>query len=242
MHKSLIRIYNSSKLELGSLLEVTEKQHNYLVNVMRQKINAEIIVFNNTNGEFKAQIDQINKKSLTLRINSLLRKNTVSKHNLTLAFAPIKGDLNNLIIQKATELGINTIIPVLTDRTIVRNLKYEKLKSIAIEATEQSNRIDVPEIAAFINLHQLCKLKFDQVVFCYEQEKKQNILSIYKEIKKAHDIMVIIGPEGGFTEQEHKLITNQLNNVLSVTLNSNILRTETAAIVAIAIIKAIIHN
>ena len=242
MPKSLIRIHTSSKLALGSSLEITDNQHNYLINVMRQKINSEIIVFNNTDGEFKAQINQINKKSLTLLISNILRKPIASKHHLTLAFAPIKGDYNNLIIQKATELGINRIIPILTSRTIVRDLKYAKLKSITIEAAEQSNRIDVPEIAKCINLNQLCQLKFDQVIFCYEQEKKQNIMDLSKKIASSHTIMIIVGPEGGFIEQEYKIIKNQISNISIVTLNNNILRTETAVIAAVSIIKAIVCN
>ncbi|AEI88659.1 MAG: 16S rRNA U1498 N3-methylase RsmE [Candidatus Midichloria mitochondrii] len=235
MAKSLVRLYISANLATDEILELSGKSYNYLINVMRKRLGDEVVVFNSQNGEFITSIRQITKKSLTLEITALSKEKVEIRRHLTLAFSPLKGDNNSLIIQKATELGINQITPVLTDRTIVRSINNEKLLSIAIEAAEQSERVDLPDILQPVGLSKLFDNKYDLAIFCDEQERNASIFDVLD--KDFCAILVLVGPEGGFTDNEREFLLSK-QEVRAVCLNHNILRAETAVISAISVVQS----
>jgi len=237
MTTTLPRIYINSDLAVNSVLELSGKQYNYLVNVMRKRSDDCIIVFNSEDGEFKGVIQEISKKFLQIKLANLLREKQNLCNKVILAFAPIKNNNTNLIIQKATELGISKILPILTARTVVNNINYEKLMSIAIEASEQSERLDVPEIGVLANLKKLFEIQYDIAFFCDENEIDNSIFNALGKIKNFRTILIVVGPEGGFTENEREFLKST-QNTIPIRLNNGILRSETAAISAIAIIKA----
>ena len=136
------------------------------------------------------------------------------------------------MIQKATELGVTKFIPILTERTIVRNLNLERLSKIIIEASEQSNRIKLPKLKKLIKLDEFMKLYKDADIIFGDLNSKNNEI----KIKKDNPLCILIGPEGDFSEKERKEILN-LKNTKSIKINKNILRSETAAVSIISIIS-----
>ena len=136
------------------------------------------------------------------------------------------------MIQKATELGVTKFIPILTERTIVRNLNLERLSKIIIEASEQSNRIKLPKLEKLIKFDEFTKLYKDTDIIFGDL----NSTNIEIKIKKDNPLCVLIGPEGDFSEKERKEILN-LKNIKSIKINKNILRSETAAVSIISIIS-----
>ena len=154
-----------------------------------------------------------------------------------LAFSPIKSNYFNFMIQKATELGITKFIPLIADRTIVRKINYERIKKIIIESSEQSNRISVPDINKLENLQIFLNNfpKEGNLIFCDINSKTSNLKNILSKNIKG-PTCILIGPEGDFSENERQSIID-MDQSFSLSLASNILRAETAAIAAISIVN-----
>ena len=140
------------------------------------------------------------------------------------------------MIQKATELGVTKFIPVITDRTIVRKINYEKVENITIEASEQSNRLLVPKVEKIQNLKSFLEKNNNKINIIFGDINTKNQKLDPKIQKEDKPICIIIGPEGDFTEAEREQILN-FKDVQSLKINDNILRTETAAISALSIIN-----
>ena len=159
-------------------------------------------------------------------------KNSENNSEIWLAFTPIKLNYLNFMIQKATELGVTKFIPILTERTVVRDLNSERLNKVIIEASEQSNRIKLPKLEKLVKFKDFIKLYKDtNIVFGDLNSSNDQI-----KINKDSPVCILIGPEGDFSENERKEILD-LKNVKSLKINKNILRAETAAISIISIIS-----
>ena len=142
---SKARLFYPDKIKTGNISRLSEKQSHYTKNVMRLKVGDKISLFNSQDGEWDAKIIGQEKIFTEFKVEKLSRP--ISKeNNIWLAFSPIKKVPQDLMIQKTTELGIQKFIPVLSERTIVKEVNTERLKKIMIEASEQSNRISIPEI------------------------------------------------------------------------------------------------
>ena len=159
------------------------------------------------------------------------------KKKIWLAFSPIKQNPLNFMIQKATELGVQKFIPLICEKSIVRNINTERVKKIIIESSEQSNRLSIPEIKKIESIKNFIKFfpKNGYIIFCDINTHEQNLKEILKK-KIEGPICILVGPEGDFSETERQLIIN-LNQAYPLSLASNILRAETAAIAAIAIVN-----
>jgi len=160
-----------------------------------------------------------------------------SEQNIWLAFTPIKQNPLNFIIQKATELGVQKFIPILSERTMVKDINIERVKKIIVESAEQSNRISIPEIN---NLESLKKFlsgfpKNGCLVFCDINCNKNDLKNILSK-KDSGPICILIGPEGDFSEKERQLIIEK-KEIYPLSLATNILRAETAAIAAVTIVN-----
>jgi len=233
---SNIRLFFSESLSINLESELNKSQSHYLTKVMRIKIGDSFSLFN-SNGEWLAKILDISKGIVEFIIIEKLRHKDITKE-VWLAFSPIKSNYFNFMIQKATELGVTRFIPIIFDRTIVRKINKERLEKIIIEATEQSNRINIPILEKPQNLKKFLSnnLKKIDLVFTDLNTTKKK-LEINKEANKP--LCAIVGPEGDFTEKERELILN-FKSVKSININQNILRAETATISIISIIGYIL--
>ena len=233
---SKIRLHFSKELKTNLLSTLSKEQSHYIKNVMRLKPGDTISLFNTINGEWDAKIVNHAGEATEFKVEKLT-KNKKLENDLWLAFSPIKKNPLDMMIQKTTELGIQKFIPILSERTIVKEINIERAKKIIVEASEQSNRISVPEIK---NLEPL-KNFLDQfpkngcLIFCdisCDESNLKNILS-----KTIHGpVCILIGPEGDFSEKERQLIIEK-KEICSLSLASNILKAETAAIAAVTIVN-----
>ena len=234
---SNIRIFfpESLSLNLNSWLE-KPKSH-YLTKVMRVKIGENFSLFNK-NGEWLAKINNISSGKVEFIILEKLR-NQENPVEIWLAFSPIKSNYSNFMLQKATELGVTKFIPIIFDRTIVRKINSERLEKIIIEATEQSNRINLPSFEKPQNLKSFLKKNENKIDLIFtDLNTKNKKIELNKDRNKS--FCIIIGPEGDFSEQERNNILN-FKGVKSLKINENILRSETAVISSISILSYILN-
>ena len=230
-----IRIYFSDKIQSDLVAHLKKEQSHYLKDVMRLKIGDAFSIFNNK-GEWKASIQNYEKQSVKIKILEKLRDKK-NENNIWLAFTPIKKNPLNFIIQKGTELGVQKFIPILSERTVVKDINAERIKKVIIESAEQSNRISIPEITKLETLKNFIS-SFPQegcLVFCDINCDKNNLKNILSK-KNLGPICLLIGPEGDFSENERKLIID-LKQSKPISLAKNILRAETAALVALTLVN-----
>ncbi len=230
-----IRLFFSNSITIGMTDMLDKSQSHYLKKVMRVKENEFFSLFNNK-GEWEAKILKISKGLVEFEIIKQLRQKENTK-DLWLAFSPIKSNYQNFMIQKATELGVTKFLPIIFERTIVRSINVERLKKIAIEASEQSNRINIPSIEQTQNLESFLNLNLVDLIFT-------DLNSTNKKIDKSKltnkPTCIIVGPEGDFSELEREKIL-AFKGVQTVKINENILRSETAVISAISIVNYAIN-
>ena len=232
---SNIRLFFSNSITTGITGMLDKSQSHYLNKVMRVKENEFFSLFNNK-GEWEAKILKISKGFVEFEITKQLRQKENMK-DLWLAFSPIKSNYQNFMIQKATELGVTKFLPIIFDRTIVRSVNVERLKKIAIEASEQSNRINIPLIEQAQNLESFLNSNLVDLIFT-------DLNSTNKKIDKSKltskPTCIIVGPEGDFSELEREKILT-FKGVQAVKINDNILRSETAVISVISIVNYAIN-
>ena len=226
-----IRLFFSNSITTGMTDMLDKSQSHYLQKVMRVKENEIFSLFNNK-GEWEAKILKISKGQVEFEIIKQLRQKENIK-DLWLAFSPIKSNYQNFMIQKATELGVTKFLPIIFERTIVRRINVEKLKKIAIEASEQSNRVNIPLIEQTQNLESFLNSNSVDLIFTDLNSTNKKI-DKYKLTNKP--TCIIVGPEGDFSELEREKILT-FKGVQAVKINENILRSETAVISAISIVN-----
>ena len=225
-----IRLFFKERLSDNLNSNLDKSQSHYISKVMRIKEGESFSLFND-GGEWEARLKEIKKGIVNFIIVKKL-KNSEYNNEIWLAFTPIKLKYLNFMIQKATELGVTKFIPILTERTMVRNLNLDRLSKIIIEASEQSNRINLPKLEKLIKFKEFIKFyKNTNIVFGDLNSNNDQI-----KIKKDSPLCILIGPEGDFSEIERKEILS-LKNVKPLKINKNILRAETAAISIISIIS-----
>lgn len=229
---------------IGEEIILGDGDVHHLLHVMRAKKGDEIeaVVDNHL---FACLITSINP--LVIRDNYEISSNSEIKEDVTLFFALAKGDKIDFVIQKATELGASKIVLIKTDRCVVKiddknwNHKLDRYQKIAKEASEQSHRLRIPEISGVVDINNIpSSLLADINLLAYEKEAG-NTSSLLDNIKlqKSHSIM--IGPEGGFSEEEVEKLTKKYS-FIPVSLGKRILRTETAAVYALSVIGAILEK
>ena len=227
---SNIRLFFSESLSINLTSKLDKSQSHYLVRVMRVSIGESFSLFNQS-GEWGAKIIEITKGIVGFSITKRLRS-LDNKRNIWLAFAPIKLNYLNLMIQKATELGVTRFIPILTERTIVRKLNQKRINKIIVEASEQSNRLKVPVLDEIIKLDNFLKDNQKTTIIFGDLNTKNIKLNF--NIKEP--LCVLIGPEGDFSPREREKVL-KFENVIPLKINENILRSETAAISIVSIIS-----
>ncbi len=232
---SNIRLFFSDTLSANMIDKLDKDQSHYLSKVMRVKENEVFSLFNKE-GEWEAKILGISKNTVKFKIIEQIRQKEITKE-LWLAFSPIKSNYQNFMLQKATELGVTKFLPIIFDRTVVRKINKDRLEKIVIEASEQSNRINVPTIEGAQDLVSFLKKNSMDLIFT---DLNSNIKKIDKLKFTDKPVCIIIGPEGDFSEAEREEILS-FKGVQPIKINENILRSETAVISAISIVNYVIN-
>ena len=232
---SNIRLFFSESLSLNLTAKLDKSQSHYVSKVMRIK-KSEVFSLFNSSGEWEAIILDISKNIVEFNVTKQLRQKENSKE-LWLAFSPIKSNYFNFMIQKATELGVTKFLPIIFDRTIVRKVNKERLEKVIIEATEQSNRINIPTIEEPQSLDSFLNNNKTDLIFTdlNTTNKKIDLNQL-----TSNPTSVIIGPEGDFSEEEREQIL-KYKGVQPIKINENILRSETAVISALSVINYVIN-
>ena len=232
---SLPRLYLSSPIERGAIITPIPEQSHYLINVLRLKNNDKVRIFNEESGEFIASITITSKKHCHLEALEVFRNNSTLP-SLHLAQCIIKGDRMMQILDMATQIGITEITPIISVRTQIRTINQERYQKCLIESSEQSERLSVPQLNSVTALESFLKHNAPSKIFyANEMESEDNKLSsglIWTQDK----ITIIIGPEGGFTDDEIEIMA-KASNTHSISLGANVLRAETAAISLLAQIQ-----
>ena len=235
MKMSKTRLYVNKELSNNIMIYIKDKQHHFLKNVLRIKIQDTISVFDGMSGEWLSKVISINRDNIVLQI---FKKNTSmeTEIDLWLIFAPIKLYRMNITIQKATELGVSRLIPCITKNTNQTRINFRNLKLNIIEAAEQSERLTIPLLEQVKKLNDLLE-NFPQdrgIIFCNEQNKHLPLISevLPKYLDKYKKWALLIGPEGGFTDLEVNKIES-IPSTISVSLGRKILRSDTATTAAI---------
>ena len=227
---SNIRLFFKESLSLNLNSTLDRSQSHYLSKVMRINTGENFSLFNQS-GEWEAKVDNINKGIVEFSVIKKLRSAN-SEKEIWLAFAPIKLNYLNLMIQKATEIGVTRFIPILTERTVVRKLNDKRVNKIIIEASEQSNRLNVPSLDKLTKLDTFLKSNQNaKIIFGDLNTNNKKI-----DLKNKDPLCILIGPEGDFSIKERENIL-KLKNIIPLKINNNILRSETAAISMISIIS-----
>ena len=241
---SKTRLYVEKKLSANMLIYIKNKQHHFLKNVLRIKIQDKILIFDGLTGEWLSKVISINRDNVVLQVLKKTRE-IKSETDMWLIFAPIKLFRMNITIQKATELGISRFIPCITQNTNQPKINLRNLNMNIIEASEQSERLSLPLIDEPTKLETLVENfpKDRGLIFCNENHK--NLPMIYEALsnKITHykKWAVIIGPEGGFSDVEIEKITS-IPSTISVSLGERILRSDTATTVAIFLLQSLVEN
>ncbi|HVH37752.1 MAG TPA: 16S rRNA (uracil(1498)-N(3))-methyltransferase [Sphingomicrobium sp.] len=231
--KSLPRLFVRTVLSDGAMVELDAGQANYLGNVMRLAEGADVKLFDGQTGEWLARVAQAGKKRMTLSVECRTREpETVP--DVWLAFAPVKRAQTDWLVEKATELGVAKLQPVITKRTITERIRLGRLESISIEAAEQCGRTLLPEIGEPVALKALMAEKSARTLYFADEIGGEPAASAFKP----GPATILTGPEGGFTDEERAAIRAS-PNALPISLGPRILRAETAALAALAAYMAV---
>jgi len=233
-----IRLYYLESIVENSTSLVSKEHGHYIVNVMRLKKGSNINFFNKE-GEWLSEIITIERDKVEVKfLNKVKEPSKIS--NIELAVCLVKKIPMEIILQKATELGVRKIIPIISDRTEVKDLNFERANKIIVEATEQSNQLNTPDLSQIIKLKDFINniSKDEKLFFADVNSKHKPSLKDSGQCKKT---TILIGPEGDFSPEERELILSKPETV-SFTLSENILRADTAVISAISLINYIQNN
>lgn len=222
----------------GAVLPLTREAMNYLINVLRMEEGARVLVFDGQSGEWQGIVRQPTRKTAVIELESQTRAQT-PRGRIGYAFAPLKAARLDYMVQKAVEMGACRLTPVITQRTQVSRLKSERLQANAIEACEQCGVISLPEVADEAKLASfITALPPDTLlVFADEDAEIASPWDALKQAKASAGIEILVGPEGGFTPDERALIARH-PNLCRLSLGPRILRADTAAVAALALVQA----
>jgi 16S rRNA (uracil1498-N3)-methyltransferase len=237
----LQRLFVDASLAEGGRFELSRDQSHYVANVLRMKDGAELLVFNGRDGEWLARLEHAGKKLVALEPIRQERPQPPLP-DFMYAFAPIKAGRLDYLVQKAVEMGAGVLQPVITQHTQMATVGVERLQANALEAAEQCGILAVPQVRP--------PQKFDallagwepgrRLVFCDEGAETNNPLPALQTIRE-RKLGLLVGPEGGFSEEERRTL-RALPFVTAIPLGPRILRADTAAVAALAVIQATIGD
>jgi 16S rRNA (uracil1498-N3)-methyltransferase len=239
------RVYLDAPLTAGQAVSFNRAQTNYLVNVLRLKHGDELLLFNGRDGEWQANLAGTGKRALTAVVGER-RREQPRPPDLHLLFAPLKHARLDYLVQKAVEMGASRLQPVLTRHTQVARINLDRMRANVIEAAQQCGILALPEVAepaafkAAIGTADAGRL----LVFCDEDAEVKDpvaALAAARPSAKALPLALLIGPEGGFAAEERAALL-QRPNVVRIALGPRILRADTAAVAALALVQAVLGD
>ena len=235
----MIRLYTQHDLASGAALPLDEGQSRYLAAVMRLAVGDEVAVFNGRDGEWRATLASVGKRAVVLTALSQSRPQTVGP-DVDLIVALVKRGPLETIIEKATELGVSRLRLVTTERTNADHVRLDRLRIIALEAAEQTGRLEVPQVAEPIKLERLLAdwSPDRRLMFC---DEAGDALPVLEAVRVAGPWAILIGPEGGFSPKERDWL-RALAFTTPVSLGPRILRADTAAISALTLWQAAVGD
>lgn len=235
------RLYVDAPLNEGSALALDRGQANYLLNVMRLKSGDAVLVFNGRDGEWRAKLAPAGKRALVAAVTERLRPQPPAP-DLHFLFAPLKHVRLDYLVQKAVEMGAARLQPVLTRHTQVTRLNLARLRANVVEAAEQCGILTLPEVAEPESFARLMVGEGDRLlVFCDEDAEVTDPVAALAAARSPLPLAVLIGPEGGFAEEEREALRRR-PNVVRLSLGPRILRADTAAVAALALVQAVLGD
>ena len=237
------RLYLDAPLAAGARQALDRAQANYLLNVLRLRPGDSVLVFNGRDGEWQAEIRGDGRKSADLVCVEQVRPQ-VPARDLLYLFAPLKHARLDYMVQKAVEMGVGALQPVITRRTQSTRVNLERMRANVIEAAEQCGILSIPEVRESVDLTAaLAALEPDRLlVFCDEGAPVANPMAALEPLgNNIVKIAVIVGPEGGFTDEERARVAARDNSV-RVSLGPRILRADTAAVAALAVVQSVLGD
>lgn len=241
------RLFLRHILAEGARIEADRGQANYLINVLRMKDGDYILVFNGNDGEWLAKISSSGRRECAFQIMERTREQT-AHNDLIYLFAPLKHARLDYMVQKAVEMGVGSLQPVMTQHTQSSRINLERMEANVIEAAEQCGVLSIPEVVGPQPLREVLAEWPDmhpdrRLLFCDEAEGTHNPLLTLAQMKEAgpQPLAVIVGPEGGFSEDERAQL-RALDFVTAIPLGPRILRADTAAVAALTIIQATVGD
>jgi len=229
------RLFIDSELSAGNRFNASREQANYLLNVLRLQSGSNLLVFNGRDGEWRAEIVAEGRKKCSFLPVEQTRPQP-EPYSLRYCFAPLKQGRLDYMVQKAVEMGVGIIQPVLTQFTQVRALNEKRIRANVIEAAEQCGILNLPKIMPAISFHQFVASlsASDHIIFCDEAKPQEEELG---RLDNSDNLTVLIGPEGGFSDEERKILQGMPQTV-HLGLGPRILRADTAAVAALTIIQS----
>jgi 16S rRNA (uracil1498-N3)-methyltransferase len=237
----LQRLFVPDELAAGRQVEPDKAQSHYLANVLRLAEGAELLLFNGRDGEWLARLDEKSKKTVRLVCVEEARPQPPPS-DLHYCFAPLKVGRLDYLIQKAVEMGAGVLQPVITQHTQMQKIGTDRIASNAVEAAEQCGVLAIPEVRESLKLDRLLS-EWDgdrRLIFCDEDASTNNPLPALNAIRE-QKLALLVGPEGGFSEEERRMLRT-LPFVTAVPLGPRILRADTAAVAALALIQATVGD
>jgi 16S rRNA (uracil1498-N3)-methyltransferase len=235
------RLFVAAPLMAGAEVSLDRAQGHYLTTVLRRKSGDGVLVFNGRDGEWSAEIEG-RKRDVALRLGAKVRDQTAPA-DLHYLFAPLKSARLDYMVQKAVEMGAARLQPVLTRHGQVARVNLERMRANAVEAAEQCGILSLPDIAAPVDLTRLLAGRDPArtIVFCDEDAEVANPVGALSAVMPHSPLAVLVGPEGGFAEDERAVLL-KLPNVVRIALGPRILRADTAAVAALAIVQAVVGD
>ena len=228
------RVYCNSILIKGSTYHLEEKYYIHLIRVMRLNIGDEVTLFNQKSGQWLAIINNIKKNVVSAEVIEKI-SSPITSSKISLLFSPIKYLNSESIIRQSTEMGINNIFPTAFQRTVINKININKFEHYAIGASQQCGRTSIPNIKALEKIENRVKLLSDRNILMFDENLKGIKINEIKFDNPSKDLIVIIGPEGGFVEEERNLISKNSKSFSNVRLGHNILKSDTAVIAALSL-------
>ena len=235
-----VRIYLDKKLNLDLDLILEKEDAHYLTNVMRLREGDNLFLFNSKDGEFKGEIIAFDKKNIKVKLISKI-ENINKSGKISLIFSLIKSSKLDYLIQKCTEVGIKSFYPVISEKSVAKNLNIQRTEKIIKESCEQSNQLYLPAIHSVEKLEKKLKsLDKNSIVFFADINSSNKKIEEVLKNNKNREFYLLIGPEGDFSLKERDLL-NSMSNCIPISLGHNILRSETAAVIGLAILNSQIN-
>jgi 16S rRNA (uracil1498-N3)-methyltransferase len=235
------RLFVEADLGEGASLTLSRDQANYLRNVLRLNAGDAVLIFNGRDGEWRAELAQSGKRQANLTVLSRTRPQEAGP-DIAYLFAPLKRTRLDYMVQKATEMGVARLCPVLTRRTVAERVNVERMRANAIEAAEQCGILRVPVIDEPAKLERVVAgwEPSRLLIFCDEGSEHADPLAALGRLKQG-PLALLVGPEGGFDQAERELLSTQ-PFVTRISLGPRILRADTAAVAALALVNAVLGD